>query len=281
MSIESLATDISVTVALAIEEDVGSGDITAALIPEDTVCSARLVCRDNAVICGIPWAREVLRQLGGAIESRWLVTDGDSVSQGDVIAEFSGSARTLLTAERCMLNFLQTLSGTATYASRLRSLVAHTRVTLLDTRKTLPGLRKAQKYAVKTGGCANHRMGLYDAFLIKENHINACRTIGNAVSRARGLDARKTVEVEVETLDQLQEAIAAGANIVMLDNFSVEQMYEAVKINAGRVKLEASGGIDGVSLVRIAETGVDYVSVGALTKNCEAIDLSLRFMDRD
>jgi len=277
MSIEPLPTDIAITVARALEEDVGSGDISAALIPEGTDSQARLVCRDKAIICGIPWAQEVLQQLGGVIQAQWFVEDGDRVEQEDIVAEFSGCARTLLTAERCMLNFLQTLSGTATYAGHLHSLVAHTRVTLLDTRKTLPGLRKAQKYAVKMGGCANHRMGLYDAFLIKENHINACGSITSAVSAAHKLSSDKPVEVEVETLEQLREAIAAGANIVMLDNFSVEQMNEAVKLTAGRVKLEASGGIDKTTLLNIAETGVDYISIGALTKNCKAIDLSLRF----
>jgi len=280
MTTEQLPSDITQTVARALEEDVGSGDITAALIPESTNSQARLVSRDNAIICGIPWAQEVLQQLGGKVRAKWFVADGDSVCQGDIIAEFNGCARTLLTAERCMLNFLQTLSGTATQASRLHSLVAHTGVRLLDTRKTLPGLRKAQKYAVKTGGCSNHRMGLYDAFLIKENHINACGSISDAISTARKLDADKTVEVEVESMVQLHEAITAAANIVMLDNFNVEQMNEAVKLNAGRVKLEASGGIDETSLVSIAETGVDYISIGALTKNCEAVDLSLRFVDQ-
>ena len=280
MTLNQFPSDIPLTVARALEEDVGSGDITAALIPPDTHSEARLVSRDNAIICGIPWAREVLQQLGEKVQATWYVADGDSIEQESIAAEFKGCARTLLTAERCMLNFLQTLSGTATYASRLHSLVAHTGVRLLDTRKTLPGLRSAQKYAVRIGGCHNHRMGLYDAFLIKENHINACGSISDAISTARNLDADKPLEVEVETMGQLQEAITAGADIVMLDNFSVEQINEAVKVNAGRVKLEASGGIDGASLVNIAETGVDYISIGALTKNCEAVDLSLRFIPR-
>jgi nicotinate-nucleotide pyrophosphorylase (carboxylating) len=281
MTLEHLPADISITVARALEEDVGSGDISAALIPQNTAIKARLITRDNAVFCGIPWAREVLRQLDEKVQATWFVVDGDNVNQDDIVAEFAGCARTLLTAERCMLNFLQTLSGTATSARRLHSLVAHTGVTLLDTRKTLPGLRSAQKYAVKMGGCSNHRMGLYDAFLIKENHINACGSIGSAISAARTLDAGKKVEIEVEDSSQLLEAISAGADIVMLDNFSVEQMIEAVKVSAGRVKLEASGGIDEATLVGIAETGVDYISIGALTKNCEAVDLSLRFIDRD
>ena len=280
MNLQQLPSDISLTVARALDEDIGSGDITAALIPEGTQIQARLVSRENAIMCGIPWAEEVLQQLGGKVQATWYVADGASVEQDEIVAEFDGCARTLLTAERCMLNFLQTLSGTATNASRLHSLVAHTEVMLLDTRKTLPGLRSAQKYAVRAGGCSNHRMGLYDAFLVKENHINACGSITSAISAARVLDADKSVEIEVESLQQLQEAIAAGADIVMLDNFSVEQMNEAVNLNAGRVKLEASGGIDGTSLVSIAETGVDYISIGALTKNCEAIDLSLRFINR-
>lgn len=224
-----------------------------------------------------PLGQEVIRQIDPAMNVEWYFGDGDSLIANDIVATFSGPARSLLTAERCVLNFLQTLSGTATFAARLRSLVAHTSVTLLDTRKTLPGLRSAQKYAVRTGGCTNHRMGLYDAFLIKENHISACGSIAAAVEAARDFDATKTVEVEVESLEQLEQSIAAGAGIVMLDNFSTEQMIKAVKINAGRVKLEASGGVDESTLVQIAETGVDFISVGALTKNCEAIDLSLRF----
>ncbi len=270
---ESVAT----TVSRALEEDIGSGDITAALIPPGKLAEARLITREAAILCGIPWAREVIRQLDGSISEEWYFKDGDRVVKNDVLAHFRGPARSLLTAERSMLNFLQTLSGTATYARRLRSLVNHTSVTLLDTRKTLPGLRSEQKYAVRTGGCANHRMGLYDAFLIKENHISACGSISDAVRTARNLDSTKTVEIEVESLKQLEQAIAAGADIVMLDNFSIESMVQAVKLNAGRVKLEASGGIDEASLVRTAETGVDFISVGALTKNCMAIDLSLRF----
>ncbi|MCB1671497.1 MAG: carboxylating nicotinate-nucleotide diphosphorylase [Gammaproteobacteria bacterium] len=273
----TLPNDIANTVTRALEEDIGSGDISAMLIPADRMAEARLITRETAILCGLPWAREVIRQIDPAMNVEWYFGDGDSLIANDIVATFSGPARSLLTAERCVLNFLQTLSGTATFAARLRSLVAHTSVTLLDTRKTLPGLRSAQKYAVRTGGCTNHRMGLYDAFLIKENHISACGSIAAAVEAARDFDATKTVEVEVESLEQLEQSIAAGAGIVMLDNFSTEQMIKAVKINAGRVKLEASGGVDESTLVQIAETGVDFISVGALTKNCEAIDLSLRF----
>ena len=273
----SLPDDISTTVARALQEDIGTGDITAALITQEKQASAKLITREAAILCGIPWAVEVASQLDPAIRIEWYAKDGDSLAIDAVVAQFSGSARSLLSAERSMLNFLQTLSGTATFARRLRNLVAHTSVTLLDTRKTLPGLRSAQKYAVRTGGCSNHRMGLYDAFLIKENHINACGTIAGAVSAARNLDPSKQVEIEVESLDQLHQAIAAGADIVMLDNFASAEMRQAVKVNTGRVKLEASGGIDEKSLVEIAETGVDFISVGALTKNCQATDLSLRF----
>ncbi len=277
---DNLPADLAKTVADALEEDIGSGDISAALIPQDTAIKAHLVTRQRAVICGIPWAQEVLRQLDETVQATWFVTDGDYIEKDDLVAEFAGHARSLLTAERCMLNLLQTLSGTATNARRLNELVAHTGVTLLDTRKTLPGLRNAQKYAVRIGGCTNHRMGLYDAFLIKENHIHACGSIGSAISAARKLDPGKPVEIEVENSTQLLEAINEGADCVLLDNFSVEEMIEAVKVNAGRVKLEASGGIDDTTLVAIAETGVDYISIGALTKNCQAIDLSLRYIDR-
>jgi nicotinate-nucleotide pyrophosphorylase (carboxylating) len=275
---QPLPADISLSVARALEEDIGSGDITAALIPAGQTIDAQLFTRENAVLCGIPWAEEIIRQLDPTISASWYARDGDNIQRQDLIAEFSGPARSLLTAERCMLNFLQTLSGTASYARLLQSLVAHTGVTLLDTRKTLPGLRNAQKYAVRTGGCHNHRMGLYDAFLIKENHIRACGSIGDAIAAARRLDAQKPVEIEVESLTQLEEAIAAAADIVMLDNFSAAEMGDAVQLTRGRVKLEASGGIDEQSLVSIAETGVDFISVGALTKNCQAVDLSLRFV---
>jgi len=270
-------TDIASTVKRALEEDIGGGDITAALIPTDRNMTATLITREAAILCGIPWAQEVLEQLDSGINCLWSAADGDRVTRNQPLAKFSGNARSLLTAERTMLNFLQTLSGTATAAGRLRELVAHTQVTLLDTRKTLPGLRSAQKYAVRAGGCENHRMGLYDAFLIKENHISACGSIADAIAAARRLDGTKQVEIEVETLAQLLQAIEAGADTVMLDNFDIGELKQAVQVCARRVKLEASGGIDEDSLVSIAETGVDFISVGALTKNCRAIDLSLRF----
>lgn len=272
-----LPTDIVSSVSNALREDIGPGDITAELIPASTMATAHIYVREPAVLCGAAWVNEVMRQVDPSIHVEWLAHDGDSVTTDQKIARLSGSARHLLTAERCALNFLQTLSGTATLSSHYAALVAHTEVHLLDTRKTIPGLRSAQKYAVVTGGCYNHRMGLYDAFLIKENHIAACGSIGAAVSRAREMHPGKPVEVEVENLTQLADAIAARAEVIMLDNFELSALCEAVAINAGTAKLEASGGINEKSLPRIAETGVDYISIGALTKDCKAIDLSMLF----
>ena len=269
--------DIASTVERALAEDIGPGDITSQLIPADLMATANLYCRENAVLCGIPWVDEIFTQLDSTVEIQWAVADGDPVSNSQILATFTGKARSLLTAERCMLNFLQTLSATATHSRRLADLIAHTSVKLLDTRKTLPGLRSAQKYAVASGGCFNHRMGLYDAFLIKENHINACGSISLAVKKARQLYPDKPVEVEVETLEQLEIALDAAVDIIMLDNFSVESIRLAVNQNKGRAKLEASGGINELTLVAIAATGVDFISVGSLTKNCKAVDLSLLF----
>ncbi len=265
-------------VASTLSEDLGSGDKTAALIPAGRTASAVIISREAGVICGSAWANEVFAQLkdvSGNVEIDWQVRDGDSVDADTVIAKLKGTARSILTGERCALNLLQTLSATATVSRRYALLVAHTKVKLLDTRKTLPALRLAQKYAVKVGGCHNHRVGLFDAFLIKENHIAACGGIEAAVKRARTLDAALPVEVEVQTLEELDEAIAAKADTVMLDNFDLEQTAAAVTHTAGRVKLEASGNIDDERLVKIAETGVDYISIGALTKHCRALDLSL------
>lgn len=272
-----LPADISATVRRALEEDIGSGDISAQLIPVLQTASARLHCKEDAVFCGIPWADEVFRQLDPAVRIDWRVRDGDAIRQGEVLASLHGNARSLLSGERCMLNFLQTLSGTATASRRLATLVAHTGVKLLDTRKTLPGLRTAQKFAVAVGGCFNHRMGLYDAFLIKENHIRACGSIGQAIENARKLHPQKPVEVEVVSLEELEQAIANRADIVMLDNFAPDAMRQAVQLNRGRVKLEASGGISQQNLASVAETGVDFISLGALTKDCKAVDLSLLF----
>ncbi len=269
--------DVAETVARALSEDVGTGDITAQLIPDNAQATANLYCRDEAVLCGIPWVDEIFVQLDPTVTVNWTVEDGDSISQSQVLAKINGRARSLLTAERCMLNFLQSLSATATLSRKLAKMVEHTNVQILDTRKTLPGLRTAQKYAVAVGGCFNHRMGLYDAFLIKENHINACGSIKLAVEKARHLYPGKPVEVEVESLDELQLALDASADVVMLDNFSIDNLRNAVELTAGRTKLEASGGIDKESLGMIADTGVDYISIGALTKNCKAVDLSLLF----
>ncbi len=272
-----LPADLSTTVERALQEDLGDGDISAQLIAPDTQAIAHIFCRETAVLCGTPWADEVIRQLDDQISIYWHAADGDLLGADQKIASYQGSARSLLSAERSMLNFLQTLSGTATLSRHYAQQVAHTEVRLLDTRKTIPGLRTAQKYAVLTGGCFNHRMGLYDAFLIKENHINACGSITAAVTRARTLHPHKPVEVEVENLEQLQEALDIGADTIMLDNFALGLLCEAVAITAGRAKLEASGGINTSTLIPIAETGVDYISIGALTKNCTAIDLSMLF----
>ena len=265
-------------VRTTLAEDLGSGDKTAALIPAGRAATATIISREAGVICGRPWIDEVfaqLKEISGGVTLDWQVRDGDSVEPNTVIAKLQGTARSILTGERCALNLLQTLSATATISRRYAQLVAHTRVKLLDTRKTIPALRLAQKYAVKIGGCHNHRVGLFDAFLIKENHIAACGGIAAAVQRARTLDPELPVEVEVQTMAELDEAIAAKADTVMLDNFDLAQTAAAVLHTAGRVKLEASGNIDDARLVRIAETGVDYISIGALTKHCRALDLSL------
>jgi nicotinate-nucleotide pyrophosphorylase (carboxylating) len=274
--------DLPQTVKCALEEDIGSGDITAALIEADAIAHASVICREDAVICGIPWAEEVIRQVGANnITLQWQSSEGSDVAADQTIARFTGPARALLSAERCMLNFLQTLSGTATLSRQYARLISHTSCRLLDTRKTIPGLRTAQKYAVAVGGCGNHRMGLFDAFLIKENHISACGSITRAVDKARRLAPGKPVEVEVESFAELSEALDARADIIMLDNFSIADMHEAVRQNLARgntrSKLEASGGITRERLVEIAETGVDYISIGALTKDLKAIDLSMRF----
>ncbi|HTR00073.1 MAG TPA: carboxylating nicotinate-nucleotide diphosphorylase, partial [Candidatus Acidoferrum sp.] len=270
-------SDLAATVANALREDIGSGDITAQLVPADAMASARVICRESAVICGRPWVDEVFRQLDPTCRVEWAVQEGAIVAANAVIFTVHGSARTLLTGERNALNFLQTLSGVATTARHYADLVKHTKLQILDTRKTIPGLRLAQKYAVKCGGCHNLRLGLYDAYLIKENHIAACGGITRAVTTARRLHPDRKVEVEVETMAEFDEALAAGADIVMLDNFSLELISQAVQRNRGRAMLEASGGFDQDSLVAVAATGVDYISVGALTKHVRAVDFSMLF----
>ena len=264
------------TVAHSLREDIGDGDITAQLIAADTRASGRVITREHAVIAGREWVNEVFRQVDREVILDWQVEDGQSVEPGQLLFRMNGLARSLLTAERAALNWLQTLSAVATHAARYAALISHTRAQLLDTRKTLPGLRLAQKYAVTCGGCRNHRLGLWDAFLIKENHIAACGSIADAVRAARKLAPGKPVEVETENLNELQQALDAGADIIMLDEFSLADMRTAVAHTAGKARLEASGGIDDSTLVAIAETGVDFISLGTLTKNLRAVDLSMR-----
>lgn len=279
---EQLDRAITINVRQALAEDIGSGDITAALVPRQQHSVARIICRDHGVICGRPWFDEVFRQIDPDVQLQWQIEEGEAVAPGQVLVVLKGAARSLLTGERTGMNFLQTLSGTATRCRHYLHLVGGTNVILLDTRKTLPGLRVAQKYAVAAGGCHNHRAGLFDAFLIKENHIVACGGILQAVEQARKSAAGKPVEIEVETLAEFKVARAAGADIIMLDNFPLAQLVEAVWLNrkqTGAVpKLEASGGVNEQTLVAIAETGVDYISVGGLTKDCQSVDLSMRMM---
>ncbi|MFO1390204.1 carboxylating nicotinate-nucleotide diphosphorylase [Cellvibrio sp.] len=274
--IPNLATSIAENVKSALAEDIGSGDITARLIQENQIAEASVITREDCVFCGKDWVNEVFTQLDPSVVIEWHVDDGDFVSANSTLFNLQGNARSLLTGERAALNFVQTLSGTATTSRYYANLVAHTNVKLLDTRKTIPGLRDAQKYAVACGGCHNHRIGLYDAFLIKENHIAACGGITQAVATARSIAPSKPVEVEVETFEELNQALTANADIIMLDNFNLEDMRKAVAINAGKAKLEASGNVTESTLPLIAETGVDFISIGALTKHCRAVDLSMR-----
>ena len=269
--------DLKHSVTFALEEDIRDGDITAALIPYGQTAQARVITREDAVICGVDWVNEVFRQVDPEVQIQWRVADGDRVQPDQTLFELKGRARSLLTGERCALNFLQTLSGTATVCRHYADKVKGTGVKLLDTRKTLPGLRTAQKYAVTCGGCHNHRVGLYDAFLIKENHIAACGGIIQAVKTAQKNAPGKPVEIEVETFQELHEALEAGADVIMLDDFSVTDMVRAVAITADQAKLEASGGVTDSTLRTIAGTGVDYISIGGLTKHCRAVDLSMRF----
>jgi nicotinate-nucleotide pyrophosphorylase (carboxylating) len=262
----------------ALEEDIGSGDVTASLIDADASAQARVLVREPAIVCGRPWVEAVLRQLDPGARIEWQVPEGAQVRPGDVVLQVSAGARTLLTAERSMLNFLQLLSGVATRTARYVQAVQGTRARIVDTRKTLPGLRVAQKYAVRVGGGHNHRMGLYDGILIKENHIAAAGSIAAVLQRAQAIAPPGVfVQIEVETLEQLQQALAAGARMVLLDNMSLEQLRDAVRINAGRAELEVSGGVDLDSVGALAQTGVDRISVGKLTKDVTATDYSMRF----
>ena len=272
----TLRQDITASVRRALAEDIGDGDISAELIPADRLAEACIVTREAAVICGQPWVEEVYRQLDPAVTIIWLVDEGQRITAGQQLCSLQGSARSLLTGERVALNFLQTLSGVATTAREFADLAGDRDIRILDTRKTIPGLRLAQKYAVKTGGCHNHRLGLYDAFLIKENHIAACGGITAAVAKARAIAPDKPVEVEVENLEELRDAIAVGVDIAMLDNFDTAMVVEAVRMTQGRAKLEVSGNITKARLAEAAATGVDFISSGALTKHCRAIDLSFR-----
>ena len=278
MRLEAVEHQIQATVRRALTEDVGSGDVTAALIPEDTRATARVISREAAVLCGCAWFDAVYAELDERIQVVWDLHDGDHVAANQTLCTLRGPARALLTGERAALNLLQTLSGTATRAAQYAAAVHGLPVRVLDTRKTLPGLRYEQKYAVRTGGCHNHRIGLYDGILIKENHISAAGSIHAAVTAARALNTHLPVEVEVENLDQLREGLAAGADILLLDNFTIALLRDAVTLNAGRAKLEASGGVTLANIRHIAETGVDYISTGALTTDLHAIDLSMRFV---
>ena len=270
---------IGALVNQALNEDIGSGDITAELVGEDETLHARVITREPGVLCGRAFAETVFATVDASLLVSWHCVDGDLLAADDLLFEVSGPARSVLTAERTALNFLQLLSGTATYSRSLAVLVEDLPVRLLDTRKTIPGLRLAQKYAVTCGGCHNHRIGLFDAFLIKENHIAACGGIESAIAAAKATAPGKPIEIEVESLDELKLAISAGADRVMLDNFSLDAMREAVAIAAGRSELEASGNVNEQTLRTIAETGVDFISIGALTKAVTPLDLSMRFVD--
>ena len=265
------------TVRAALNEDIGSGDITAILIPKEQTASATVICREQAVLCGQPWFDAVFAELDSHISVCWQAQDGDNIKNNQTLCTVTGPARSILSGERTALNFLQTLSATATLARRYAETVADLPVRILDTRKTIPGMRQAQKYATRTGGCDNHRSGLYDAILIKENHIAATGSINNAVSAARNNNANVMIEVEVENADQLQQALAAGADRLLLDNFDIEALTAAVQRVAGRAEVEASGNITLENLRDTARTGVDFISIGALTKNIQAIDLSMLF----
>ncbi|KML65098.1 carboxylating nicotinate-nucleotide diphosphorylase [Pectobacterium peruviense] len=278
-----IAQDIPASVQLALREDLGgivdaNQDITALLLPDNETVSARIITREAGIFCGTRWLEEVFSQLGNTTTIVWHVADGETITPNQTLCDITGPAKQLLTGERTALNFLQTLSGVATETSRYVAVLQGTRTRLLDTRKTLPGLRTALKYAVSCGGGDNHRLGLSDAFLIKENHIIAAGSIKNAVEKAQSLRSDVPVEVEVESLGELQQALEAGADIIMLDNFSLDNIREAVGLTQGRALLEISGNVTLDTLRGYAETGVDYISVGALTKHVQALDLSMRFI---
>jgi len=261
----------------ALKEDIGSGDITADLIPDDNFSLATVITREDCVFCGMDWFEEVYQQLDEEIYIEWGAQDGDSLTAGSSICSLSGSTKAILTGERTALNFIQTLSATSTIARQYALAVVGTDAIVLDTRKTIPGLRIAQKYAVSCGGCQNHRIGLFDAILIKENHISACGSIQQAIEQARFKNPELSVEIEVENLDEVEQAIEANADRILLDNFDIKSMKQAIKMCKGKIPLEASGGITLDNINIIAKTGIDFISVGSLTKDIKAIDLSMRF----
>ena len=276
---QDTAGDIPLCVARALQEDIGHGDITAMLISAEQEAKGEVVSREHAVICGRPWVDEVFRQLDPSTSIDWLVEDGDKVVPDQLLFSISGNARVLLTGERTALNFLQMLSGTATLARQYADLTTGSEVKILDTRKTIPGLRLAQKYAVTVGGCSNHRIGLYDAFLIKENHIAACGGIALAVAKAREIAPEKIVEVEVENLDELNEALEAQADVVMLDNFSPSDIENLKHLNFGETKIEVSGNVTNETVQHYINSAVNYISSGSLTKHVQAVDLSMRLIE--
>lgn len=272
-----LPDDIFQAVKLALQEDIGERDVTADLIPLNATSKASVICRDDAVLAGCAWFDECFRQIDHTVNIFWHFKDGDKIAAGSTLCDLQGASRSLLSGERAALNFLQLLSATATATDRYMQAIEGTSTKILDTRKTIPGLRKAQKYAVLCGGGENHRIGLYDRVLIKENHIMAAGTITAAVEQAKAIHPDLLVEVETENMDEFQEASQAGADIIMLDNYSLEMMRKAVFLNDNQVKLEASGGVNLDTVKSIAATGVDYISVGEITKDVKAIDLSMRF----
>lgn len=272
----TLLEQVQADVTNALREDIGTGDVTAALLPEHLMVEAEIIAREPMLVCGQPWVDEVFRQVDSNTSISWQVSEGEWLAEPGTLCRLHGSARSILTAERTALNFLQTLAATATQTHHYVQQLQGSTTRLLDTRKTLPGLRVAQKYAVACGGGVNHRMGLYDAFLIKENHIKACGSIANAIALARQTHKNIFIETEVETLDELREALAAEPDRILLDNFNQEMLAEAVRINqSAHCTLEASGGITLENLAEVARVGVDFISVGAITKSIQAIDLSL------
>lgn len=272
-----LPENIAAQVKLALIEDIGTGDVTADLIPKENTSTAKVVCRDDAILVGVAWFNEVFKQIDASVEINWNFKDGDSVKANEILCTLTGNSRSILSGERAALNFTQTLSATATQTKRYVELIASTNTKVLDTRKTIPNLRDAQKYAVLCGGGRNHRIGLYDMILIKENHIMAAGSITAAVAQANQLHPNIRVEVETETMDEFREASKAGADVIMLDDFDLKTMREAVIENDGKIDLEASGGINLETILPIAETGVDFISIGQITKDVIAVDLSMRF----